>query len=114
MKSGVEREDSLWERKSVLVTILAVSIKKKPLNPVFHRTLSFAMATKKKKPKQLNRFPDGVYRDAKKKNYKRLSEWKVTSKQTKKWKAVRDFQVQGSRVFLCICLKVHTPNDFLF
>lgn len=29
MKSGVEREDSLWERKSVLVTILAVSIKKK-------------------------------------------------------------------------------------
>lgn len=30
MKSGVEREDSLRERKSVFVSILAVSIKKSP------------------------------------------------------------------------------------
>lgn len=37
---------------------------KKPLNPVFYRALSFAMATKKSE--QLNRFPAGVCRDAKK------------------------------------------------
>lgn len=57
MKSGVEREDSLRVRKSVFVTILAVSIKK-ALKPCILQ--NFAMATKKKKPKQLNRFPDGV------------------------------------------------------
>ncbi len=33
------------------------------------------MATKKKKPKQLNGFPDGVHRDAKKDKKLQMTEW---------------------------------------
>lgn len=33
------------------------------------------MATKKKKPKQLNRFPDGVHRDTKKDKKLQMTEW---------------------------------------
>lgn len=33
------------------------------------------MATKKKKPKQLNRFPDGVHRDGKKDKKLQMTEW---------------------------------------
>lgn len=50
------------------------------------------MATKKNKPKKLNRFPDGVYRDAEKEKLQ-MTHWmkKNTSKQTKNWRAVKDF-----------------------
>lgn len=33
------------------------------------------MATKKKKPKQLNRFPDGVHSDTKKDKNSQMTEW---------------------------------------
>lgn len=46
-------------KKGVLVTILAVSIKEEPPNPLLYINLSFAMATKKKKKESLNRFSNG-------------------------------------------------------
>lgn len=81
-----ERGQFARERKSVFVTILAASIKKKKEknpNPVFHETTSFAAAAKKKTPEQLNRLINGVYRDATKDERLQTTVWMKNSKQTK-------------------------------